>query len=120
MTSTAHYIMVAPGLGPRASDRTNVSGAKAEALKVLKADVWLVSDWRQFGTFEKALIAYLRHSMLQVKYFFEKWHDKRSPLNLSSPASPYRGFLQPTDDLGLIEAEYRESSLLVRCSTSRI
>ena len=106
--------MVAGGpSGPRASDRSNVSGAKAEALKVLKADAWLLSDWRRFGVFEKALIAYLRHSALEVKYFFETWHNKRPPYDLSSPASPYRGMIRPTDDLQAIEADYRASSLVV-------
>ena len=86
--------MVAPGpFGPRTSDRSIANGAKAEALKVLKADAWLLTDWRRFGVFEKALVAYLRHSVLEAKHFFEKWHDKRPPFNLSSPDSPYRVFL---------------------------
>ena len=106
--------MVAPGpFGPRTSDRSIANGAKAEALKVLKADAWLLTDWRQFGVFEKALVAYLRHSMLEAKHFFEKWHDKRPPFNLSSPDSPYRVFLTPTMDLDGIEAEYRALSLVL-------
>ena len=102
--------MVALGpRGPGYSDR-RTAGPLAEATKILQAETWHISDWRRFSTFEKALLAYLRHSDVELRLFFDVWHNKLPPLSLSSSSSPYRSFVGSSDDTAAIEAEYKELS----------